>query len=497
MFLWIAVIILALLIILDLARKVRLIGPVFLAVYLPLAVNAPLVISFLVSDRFVSWTGAITGAVTGTGTGTGTVTHTGAGTIAALTLIGIEFFYIWIHLNVFPVRDGVKAGFRLKALIGATPLLYSHIYIILVQLILLPATFVRLRDADFSEAILYINIAYSLGCCLVLFLNGILRAFIASRRLGILRRVLILLTLWVPVVNWVICWTTARLIRQEYQFGTERLLWEQTFIEDDTCKTRYPVLMLHGLAFRDLRFFSYWGRIPRYLKRFGADLHYGNQEALGTVEQNGIDIKARIEAILQETGAGKVNIIAHSKGGLDARYAVSVLGIGDKVASLTTMGVPHHGCRFADNVTEKIPEHIYRRIARIFDATFRKYGDAHPDFYNATRQFRTDSCLKFNEHCPDVPGVYYQSYASVMQKGSSDLLLSIPFRYIQKLGEENDGLVSVESARWGTFRDVFRNTYKRGISHADLIDMKHEDFKGFDIMGVYVGIVSELKAMGY
>lgn len=39
----------------------------------------------------------------------------------------------------------------------------------------------------------------------------------------------------------------------------------------------------------------------------------------------------------EETGCEKVNIIAHSKGGLDSRYAISRLGMDQYTASLTTI----------------------------------------------------------------------------------------------------------------------------------------------------------------
>jgi triacylglycerol lipase len=161
------------------------------------------------------------------------------------------------------------------------------------------------------------------------------------------------------------------------------------------------------------------------------------------------------------------------------------------------MNTPHRGCKFADRAVEMIKEKRHRRLAKLFDAAFRKYGDTHPDFYAATKQFCTEPSKTFNEQHPDVPGVYYQSYMSVMKKMSSDFLLCIPYRFIRKLGEENDGLVSVESAQWGAFRAIFRNRHRRGISHGDIIDLKREDYKGFDVTEVYIGIVSELKNMGF
>lgn len=55
------------------------------------------------------------------------------------------------------------------------------------------------------------------------------------------------------------------------------------------------------------------------------------------------ELDARIRQIVRETGCGKVNIIAHSKGGLDCRYALAKLGTDQYTASLTTINTPHRG----------------------------------------------------------------------------------------------------------------------------------------------------------
>jgi len=45
---------------------------------------------------------------------------------------------------------------------------------------------------------------------------------------------------------------------------------------------------------------------------------------------------------LEATGAEKVNIVAHSMGGLVARAAIAYYGAGNKVDKLMTLGTPHH-----------------------------------------------------------------------------------------------------------------------------------------------------------
>lgn len=262
------------------------------------------------------------------------------------------------------------------------------------------------------------------------------------------------------------------------------------------CDTKYPILMIHGIGFRDFRLFNYWGRIPRQLKRLGAKIYYANQEALGTIEYNGEDIRKRIFEILEENDCDKVNIIAHSKGGLDARYAISILGMEDYVASLTTISTPHRGVKMVDYLCH-LPDGLYRWVAKIFDTYFGKLGDKCPNFYDATRAFSTIQSKEFNEKVKDSEKVYYQSYTTVLKNIFSDYILFIPYIFIKRLEGENDGLVSIESAKWGDFKGVIRNPHLRGISHGDIIDLKREDYRGFDVVKWYVDLVADLKKSGF
>ena len=166
------------------------------------------------------------------------------------------------------------------------------------------------------------------------------------------------------------------------------------------------------------------------------------------------------------------------------------------VASLTTINTPHRGCRFVDYAC-RLPEGLYRTIARGFDYWFGRFGDSHPDFYTATHQFSTESSRVFNEDVPDMPGIYYQSYTSLMKDFLSDPLLWFPYLLIQAVDGANDGLVTPESAMWGDFRGIVTNQKHRGISHGDMIDLKREDYRGFDVVEFYVKLVEELKNRGF
>lgn len=417
--------------------------------------------------------------------------------LRAAAVILLTVHYVWLLVMPAKDRGGARTGLRVRMMLGGGRLIYCGLYTMAVQVWVFLHYYLRHGWAgDPGIAVLTANAVLACLGCFLLLADGVLRVIATSRRLGIVRRLLMVCTMWIPVVNLAVLLYACRLIYEEYDFEQEKAALRDLRVDSGLCRTRYPLVMVHGIGFRDLRYFNYWGRIPRELKRNGASVYYGNQEAFGTIVYNAGDIRERILQVCRETGCEKVNIIAHSKGGLDARYAISKLGMAPCVASLTTMNTPHRGCRFVDYAC-RLPDGLYRLVASCFDRTFRRFGDRNPDFYTSTHQFSTRESMRFNEEAPDMPGVYYQSYASKMKYPWSHMLLCIPYCMIRPLEGDNDGLVSVESAKWGEFKGVFSNKRSRGISHGDIIDLKREDYRGFDVVEAYVRIVQELKAKGF
>ncbi len=319
---------------------------------------------------------------------------------------------------------------------------------------------------------------------------------IMCRRLRIAKRIFVWTFMWIPVVNFGLALYVRGLAKQEIDHTLYKMELNDIRAERHICSTCYPVLLVHGVGFRDFHYFNYWGRIPRELVRNGAKVYYGHQEAWGTVEDNARILREKIFEIKRETGCRKVNIIAHSKGGLDSRYLISGLHMEEHVASLTTINTPHCGSALADFL-KRMPEGAYRIVCHWIDLYFRRMGDVKPDAFRASFQLSQRYAGEFNAACPDREGVYYQSYASLMKSGFSSKLLCIPFWILKKLDGPNDGLVTVDSARWGDFKGVVTNSRLRGISHGDMIDLTREDYQGFDVKEFYVNLVSELKERGF
>ncbi|AGX45226.1 esterase/lipase family protein [Clostridium saccharobutylicum] len=405
--------------------------------------------------------------------------------------------YLYVKINLFPYSKKLTDKYRLKVLLGGRRITLYGLFTLIIQTIICIYIYSDLiKRLYIPNNILILDIVITMLFTIILITNGMLRLLLTSRRLNIIKRLLVAWMAFIPIVNIFVILYACNLARDEYEHECYKVNIEKTRVDSKICKTKYPFVLIHGVGFRDFKYINYWGRIPKELIRQGATIYYGNQEAFGTVEYNAHDIKNKILSIIKETDCEKVNIIAHSKGGLDARYMISKLDMGKYVASITMISSPHRGVKFV-NIACHLPEFIYRGIAKAFDKYFTLLGDRSPDFYTATRQFSTHHSKKFNEEIKDVEGIYYQSYTSVMKNLFSDYILTIPYVFVKLTEGDNDGLVSVDSAKWGEFRGILKNKCSRGISHGDIIDLRRDDYKHFDVIEKYVEIVSELKNKGY
>lgn len=408
-------------------------------------------------------------------------------------LVGTFFFLAFCLINTNPI-SGKKLSFQTKVLIGGYEL---FIYATLGYISLISYTvYSALNYCDEWTSYLSLGISVLIGGLIyfVMIMNGIIRILITSTQLKLIWKILLFFFWYLPILNFILIFVIYTVVRLEIIREKSRNELNDARKENEVCKTKYPVIMVHGVFFRDWQIFNYWGRIPGELIKNGAEIHYGNQQSAAKVEKSGNEIKEIIFETLNKTGAQKVNIIAHSKGGLDTRYAISCLGMDKYVASLTTINTPHRGCIWVDIILKKVPEWLLKFVTKRYNSLFKRLGDKNPDFLNALFDLTSENCNKLNSIMEDKYGVVYQSYMSIMSKNSSDgFPLNISYKLAEKSDGENDGLVGVESAKWGEFKGLIRTKKKRGVSHGDVIDLRREDIEGFDVRELYVGILKELK----
>lgn len=246
----------------------------------------------------------------------------------------------------------------------------------------------------------------------------------------------------------------------------------------------YPIVLAHGVCRFDVLWntalriddtdditldeLHYFRGIRTMLRRRGHRVYHSRVAFGAKVDTRAAQLGANVQRVLSETRAPKVNIIAHSMGGLDARHLLfndrDHGRIHERVASLTTISTPHEGSPFADWGLRQFPN-LTTTLKRVLVDV------------EGLLDLQTDACRSFNDRaevqafeseCEST--IRFQTYAGRQSRPGTFLLLQPAFDIIQDAEGENDGLVSVRSARW---RDRYFKGFLENADH--LNELAHWD----------------------
>ncbi len=384
---------------------------------------------------------------------------------------------------------------RLRFLCHGTVLLVAFFVSMIVSTALHLLAFFAIIEC--TEKVLITSVICSVIFNAVIFWNGIISVYLTSSQLGIKLRVAGIFCGWIPILNLIMLGEIISKAYPELLLESKREKRNLKRKDEQICRTKYPILFVHGFLFRDSKLLNYWGRIPHELELNGATCFYGEHQSAASVKECGEELAERIKRLVRDTGCEKVNIIAHSKGGLDCRYAIANCSVAEHIASLTTINTPHRGCLFADWLLEKAPSSLKEKLALSYNGAAKLLGDPDPDFMSAVNDLTAEVCRKFDSETPMPEDIYCRSVGSVMENGSDGRFpLNYSYLFVKLFDGKNDGLVGEESFKWGSQYTLLDLKLYRGISHADMIDLNRENIKGFDVREFYVGLVSELKDKG-
>jgi triacylglycerol lipase len=249
--------------------------------------------------------------------------------------------------------------------------------------------------------------------------------------------------------------------------------------------TRYPIVFCHGmLALSTLRMqlpehLNYFTPLREFLSQRGFRALYPQVAPTAGVVSRAGQLK---EQILRWTDA-PVNLIAHSMGGLDARYLITHLGMADRVRSLTTVSTPHHGTYLADWFTANFRQRIPLLLAM----------EALGINVDGFRDCRLELCREFNANTPDVPGVHYFSYGGETTSARLSPVLRRAWNILTPVEGPNDGMVSVASAHWGEYLGTVHADHFAQTPDAVMV-RPGEDF---DSLGFFTRVVEDLARRGF
>lgn len=209
---------------------------------------------------------------------------------------------------------------------------------------------------------------------------------------------------------------------------------------------------------------NYWYGIEEALKKAGCKVFTAKVPAFGTIQERAELLDALLTQKCKnypgkvEGERMKINLVGHSMGGLDSRYLISQIQNEEspyEVVSLTTVSTPHHGSECADFVMRMIEND--KNLSAVCP--------------KAIPQLTTKYLKEFNREVRNKAGVTYFSYGALMDPKGFRLFRAtyeIIKSEIEKNGLseiENDGMVSVELARWGNYMGTLED-----VDHMDLIN---------------------------
>ncbi len=221
-----------------------------------------------------------------------------------------------------------------------------------------------------------------------------------------------------------------------------------------------PIVLLQGgLSLQgDILPLNYYFGVQNRLDDEGYQVFATQVDPLLGVAARAAQLAPQINAILSATGASRVHLIGHGQGGYDARYLVSSLGFGDRVATVTTIGTPHRGTLVADVSLGLVPGPIVNTLAFVTQLLGSGEADAVTNLSEMTTQY---TATTFNPQNPADARISYYSIG-----GKTNVLTLDLFRedicnplllvgHLLLLGQgPNDGLVTVASSKYGEFLGV-------------------------------------------
>jgi pimeloyl-ACP methyl ester carboxylesterase len=142
--------------------------------------------------------------------------------------------------------------------------------------------------------------------------------------------------------------------------------------------------------------------------------------------------------------AEKIHLVGHSMGGFVARYLAHEPTIRKKVLSVLTIATPHRGTLAAE------PDVKGDAFAQM---VMRLAGAADEQARSAYVTARMEGAREFSEKFPDLPGIHYASIVGRRSFRKLPLMFQVLERRNNVARDPSDGLISVESQRWGHVLD--------------------------------------------
>ncbi|CCC71607.1 hypothetical protein NCAS_0H02970 [Naumovozyma castellii] len=219
---------------------------------------------------------------------------------------------------------------------------------------------------------------------------------------------------------------------------------------------------------------EYWIDIKEKLEKLGCTVITTRVPSFGSIEERAEALHSFLEKETKKLGTlqdsanpVKLNLIAHSMGGLDCRYLISKIPKKNyKILSLTTISTPHRGSEMADYVVN-----LFETLKTAISSNTNNEHPMNPPLLPLCFYQLTTTYMKyFNLITPDDPSVSYFSYGCYFEPKWYNVF-SMSWKIIADATNNapNDGMVTVSSSKWGQYQGTLCN-----VDHLDIINWKNK-----------------------
>lgn len=276
----------------------------------------------------------------------------------------------------------------------------------------------------------------------------------------------------------------------------QRITGLKAFPQPSLITVDAPVVFLHGFGIgASLRRGGHLHKEAMHLRSRGVKAVAPNVSPYNTVRARTVLWHDRLTEILEATGADRLLLITHSMGGLDARYLISEMGWHEVVDVLVTVSAPHRGSSVASLILDQ-PDAVRSWLADMADWVGRHVlEDGSANLMQALTEL-TPTYMKetFNPAVPNHPDVEYWSFGCEAGRGTSipiDPLFRYFNNYLYEREGSNDGIVSVQSARWGQYLGTVE------ADHARQVGLSSTLAAPFDSNAFYASIAERFAEEGF
>lgn len=299
-------------------------------------------------------------------------------------------------------------------------------------------------------------------------------------------------------------------------------LADQVAANANADRGRHPIVLAHGFfGFDRVGPLEYFVGVAEALRETGRATYVTAVEPIASsTETRAPELGRQIACIVQRSGAEKVNVIGHSQGGIEARVVAADPDLRDLVASVTTIATPHRGTLLADVSLGLIPGFTDGLANAAADLWGFVVGapNQEADVRASMESMSSPQMVAFNARYPNTPGIAYFSWAgrsvrsilrtdrAEQQCGDAvianpdaidviDPLLLAPFDLLSAQRGPNDGLVDVDSTKWGTFMGCVAADHLDQVGLFSIAD--ENPISGFDHRVFFIVVSDSLRARGF